>query len=82
MYEELSLTRDVQRSLHLVIVAVTFGVVCFTITGGSPLTGFARSLGAGDFIYGVLMGLPVVGSVLQVFASYLLETTRREKRYF
>lgn len=82
MYEERSLTRDVQRSLHLVIVAVTFGMVFLTITGGFPLTGFARSLGAGDFIYGVLMGLPVVGGVLQVFVSYLLETTRKRKKIF
>lgn len=82
MFQEHSLTRDVQRSLHLIIIAVTFGMVFFTITGGFPLTGFARSLGAGDFIYGVLMGLPVVGGMLQVFVSFLLETTRKRKKYF
>ena len=71
-----------QRSLRMVIVAIAFGMVFFAITTGSPLTGFARKLGAGDFLFGVLMALPIVGGVFQLVTAYWLEKLRRRKKIF
>lgn len=82
LYIENGLSRELKRSLNYVILGVTFGMVCFTITGGSALTGYARELGAGDFIYGILMAMPVVGGVVQLYASYLLEKTGKRKSIF
>lgn len=75
-----------RRSLDLNILAITFGMVYFTVFGqpvGSPLfTGFMRKLGAGDLVYSVVMALPVLGAVSQVFGSYFLETTGRRRFLF
>jgi len=78
--------RDLKRSLNLNIYAITFGMVFFTIVGnpiGSPVfTGFMRKLGAGDFIYSVVLALPLLGAISQIFGSYLLETTGKRKFVF
>ncbi|MGE5597967.1 MAG: MFS transporter [Bacteroidota bacterium] len=71
-----------RRSLRLVIIGIGFGMVYFSITTGTPLTGFARKLGAGDFLYGILMALPVLGGVVQLFTAYLIEKIRRRKILF
>ncbi len=54
----------------------------FVVVGGPPLTGFARALGAGDLVYGVIMAMPVAGGIVQVFASYFLESTGKRKFIF
>lgn len=78
--------RELHRSLNLVIFAISFGIVFFTVFGtpvGSPLfTGFMRALGAGDLVYSVVMALPVLGAVMQVFGSYYLEKTGRRRYLF
>lgn len=68
-----------RRSLNLVIIAVAIGMTFSVIQAGPALTGFIRELGAGDFLYSVIMALPVLGGVVQIFASYLLETTGKRK---
>lgn len=77
---------ELRRSLNLNIAAITFGMVFFTVFGapvGSPLfAGFMRSLGAGDLIYGIVMALPVLGAVAQIFGSYFLEMTGKRKVLF
>jgi MFS family permease len=73
---------DLRRSLNLNIIAITFGMCFFTVTQGPALTGFTRALGAGDLVYGVIMAMPVVGGVLQIFASYFIENTGRRKMIF
>lgn len=70
---------DVRSSLALIVLAVFFGNVFGIITAGTPLTGFANALGAGDFLYGLMMGLPVIGSVMQLVASLILERTRNRR---
>ena len=40
--------KQINKSLSLIIVAITLGNVFFVVTGGPALTGFTRSLGAGD----------------------------------
>ncbi len=78
--------RTLKRSLDLNIIAASLGTVFFTVFGipvGSPLfTGFMRSLGAGDFIYSIVMALPVLGAASQVVGSYFLETTGKRRFVF
>lgn len=78
--------RELNRSLDLVIYAITFGNVFFSIFGtpvGSPLyTGFMRKLGADDLVYAVVMALPVLGGAAQIFASYYMEKTGSRRGLF
>lgn len=77
---------ELDRSLKLNILAVTFGMVFFTIVGnpvGSAVfTGFMKKLGVGDFVYSVVLALPVLGAISQIFGSYFLETTGRRRFMF
>lgn len=74
--------RDLRISLRYVILAVCFGMVFFSVTNGPALTGFARKLGANDLVFSLLMALPALGGVAQVFASYLLERSGNRKLFF
>lgn len=74
--------KELRKSLNLLILAITFGMTFFVVTAGPPLTGFARALGAGDLVFGIIMAMPVVGGVLQVFGSYFLENTGKRKSMF
>ncbi len=77
---------ELKKSLNLIIAAITFGMVMFTVTGipvGAPaFTGFIRLLGAGDLLYGIVMALPVMGGVAQVLASFYIERTGKRKSIF
>jgi MFS family permease len=77
---------ELKRSLNLNILAITFGMVFFTIVGnpvGSAIfTGFMKKLGVGDFVYSVILALPVLGAVSQIFSSYFLETTGKRRFMF
>jgi MFS family permease len=73
---------ELKRSLNLVILGVTFGICFFVFINGAPLTGFIRALGVSDFMYGIIMAMPVVGNVVQVFASYYLEASGKRKSLF
>lgn len=78
--------RELKRSLDLNILAITFGMVYFTVfgapVGSSLFTGFMRKLGAGDLVYSIVMALPVLGAVSQVLGSYFLETTGKRRFLF
>ncbi|HEY5562961.1 MAG TPA: MFS transporter [Clostridiaceae bacterium] len=74
--------KDLKKSLTLVILGMTFGNVFFVVTGGAALTGFTRALGASNFVYGVIMAMPVIGGVVQVFISFYLEQTGKRKFAF
>jgi MFS family permease len=78
---------ELRRSLNLIILGVTFGIAFFTIVGNpagnaAPFTGFSRALGASDVVYGIILAMPVVGGVIQLFASYFLEITGKRKQLF
>ena len=57
-------------------------MVFFSTLNGAPFSGFVRSLGVGDFLYGVLMAFPVMGGLFQVLAAYLLERSGKRKKLF
>jgi MFS family permease len=82
LYIEHGVDKELRKSLNYVVLGITFGTIFFNITYGPALTGFAKALGAGEFIYGILMALPVVGGLLQLYASHLLEKTRKRKKMF
>ncbi|NLG38295.1 MAG: MFS transporter [Clostridiales bacterium] len=82
LYNQYGLARELRRDLNLVVLSVLFGMIHATITTGPGLAGFARDLGAGDFYYALLMALPVLGGTMQLAASWIIERTRRRKKWF
>jgi hypothetical protein len=82
LYLENGIKKELGSSLNNVILAITFGVIFINITGGPALTGFARELQAKEFIFGILMAMPVIGGLFQLFASYVLEKTKKRKKVF
>lgn len=70
------------RDLSFVTLGVCFGIVFVNVTTGAPIAGFAKILGFGDFLYAVLLALPVLGGALQIFASFVLERTGKRKLLF
>ena len=48
-------------------------------TGGIVLTGFALSLGANDFIFGLLTAIPIGANLFQIQASRILERTGKRR---
>lgn len=73
---------ELRRSLNLIIVAITFGMAFFTVFNGPSLSAFARSLGAGDFVYSVITAMPVIGGMAQVLGSLMLQRSTRRKPLF
>lgn len=63
---DLTSDNSLRKSLNFVILGITFGIVFFNVTTGSPVAGFAKAIGFGDLMYGVMLALPVLGGVAQV----------------
>lgn len=82
LYDTTGLSTDVQRSLNLVILAVTFSMVFGNITGGAAWTGFQRMLGANAMMLGIISAIPVTASTLQIVASYILEKWQARRTLF
>ncbi len=73
---------EVRRSLNLVILGITLGMAYFTVFNGPSFNAFIRTLGAGDFVYSMIIALPILGGVIQIFGSFLMEHTGRRKGIF
>src|SRR5450756_491840 len=54
-----NLQTELHRDLNLLILAITFGMAYMTVYNGPSLNAFIRSLGAGDFVFAVIMAMPV-----------------------
>lgn len=74
--------KALRRDLSLFIYSVSAGTVFFAISTGTPFTGLAVALGANDLFYSLLFAIPISTSVLQFFASWLMERTRQRKVIF
>ncbi len=74
--------KELKTSLSLVTIAAALGLPFFTITGGPALTGLTTALGTSDLVYSIIMAMPVIGAMIQVFASYYIETTGRRRSLF
>jgi len=77
-----NLQEELHRDLNLIILAVTFGMAYMTVYNGPPLNAFIRSLGAGDFVFAVIMAMPVFSGLLQLVASIVLQKAGRRKGLF
>ncbi len=82
LYNRHNLSKVQRKDMNLVIFSAASFMVYFPITTGGPLAGFVREIGAGDFFYSVLMALPLLGNLLQVFASLIIERTGKRKVLF
>lgn len=80
LYDTTGLAQVVRKNLRLVILGVVVGNVCFTITGGTALTGYIKALGASDFVYSLLLAVPFVAKFMQLITSYILEKTRARRQ--
>ena len=82
LFDEQGLDQSTIKSLRLLIIAVAFGVIQFNIVAGIAMAGYLRSLGVGDFVFGLLYAIGPALSPVQMVASYLLERTKARKRMF
>jgi len=82
LFKNYSIDRGLMLDLNRVILGSGLGMVFFSTYNGAPFSGFVRSLGVGDFMYGVLMAFPVMGGLFQVLAAYVLERTGLRKKLF
>lgn len=69
------------RGLRISTQEGLWATVFVVLTGGAFQIGFARHLGANDFVLGLLAGLPAAVGLLQVPASLYIER-RGERRKF
>ena len=81
LYQEAGILPDIRRSIGFMILANLFGTFWGTIAGGSALTGLAGALGANDFVFGVLVAIPLFGTLLQIPAALLVSRTKKRKIY-
>ena len=70
------------RDLNLLILAVTFGMAYMTVYNGPSFNAFIRSLGGGDFLFAVIMAMPVFTGLLQLVASVALRRAGRRRKLF
>lgn len=75
-------SKELKRSLELVILGITFGMAYFTVFNGPSFNAFIRTLGAGDFVYSLIMALPILGGVIQIAGSLLMEHSGKRKAIF
>lgn len=81
LYDEARLPEKIRRSILFMMIGNILGGLSGTISGGSPLTGFAAALGANDFIYGVLTAVPIIGTLMQLIAAHMVRRTGKRKKY-
>ena len=70
------------RDLNLLILAITFGMAYMTVYNGPSFNAFIRSLGGGDFVFAVIMAMPVFTGLLQLVASVALRRAGRRRKIF
>jgi len=74
---------ELRRSLVLITIAWgIFGTLWMNAVSGAPFTSFARRLGAGDLLFGVLMAAPLLGVLGHIPSAYLIERLRSRKGVF
>jgi len=74
--------RPLRTSMRSVVWAWCFGAVFYAISTGAALTVFARSLGASTAAFGVLAAMPYLAMLIQLPASYCVESLQRRKPFF
>ncbi len=81
LYEEEGLPPAIRRSITFMILANILGNLYGVTVSGNALTGYAAALGATDFEYGLLTGIPLAASLMQIPAAMLVSRTQKRKQY-
>jgi len=81
-YRSIVADDELLRNLDLIALSAAIGTVLFTNAGGAAFTGYASALGAGELMFGLISALPIFGSLLQLYVSYLIEKTGKRKALF
>src|SRR5881275_2856498 len=71
-----------RRAMLMATCGWMFGSVWSSAMSGTPLTLYAKKLGASQFQFGLLAALPFIASLLSLPASLLIEATGQRKRIF
>jgi MFS family permease len=71
-----------RRAMLIATGGWMFGSVWSSSMSGTPLTLYAKELGASQFQFGLLAALPFLASILSLPASLLIEATGQRKRIF
>ena len=83
IYAEAQLLPEIRRSLNFVLLGNIFGnmfgIICGT--GSNALIGLANYLGANDFMFGLISGIPMAAALLQIPFSILVSRTHKRKKY-
>src|SRR5215212_7061118 len=74
--------KALRRAMLIATGGWMFGSVWSSAMSGTPLTLYARKLGASQFQFGLLAALPFIASILSLPASILIEATGQRKRIF
>lgn len=82
LFGNLAVTREFRLDLNRIVLGASLGFVFFVALGGAPFAGFLRKLGVSDLMYSVMMAMPAMGGLFQIFASYFLERTGKIKKMF
>ncbi|MCE5341992.1 MAG: MFS transporter [Eubacteriales bacterium] len=83
LFDETGMPTELRKNLYWVIWASTAGMLGFVVTGGPVWSAFQRQvLGANDFQLGLISAIPFAASVIQIFASYLMEKWRNRRFLF
>lgn len=81
LFDDTGMPSELRSNLYWVIWAVTAGMLGVVVTTGPVWSAFQRQvLGADDFQLGLIAAVPFAVSVLQIFASYIMER-RRNRRF-
>ena len=81
-YRDYVRSDEVLRMLNIIILSAAVGTFLFTAQGGVAFAGYASSLGAGEFAFGLISALPVLASLIQIYASNLVLKTGKYKTMF
>lgn len=81
-FKHFPITDDLRLDLNRIVWGASLGLIFFQVLMGAPFAGFVRNLGVGDFMFGLLMALPVMGGLFQLLAAYWLECSGARKRTF
>ena len=74
--------RELRRTLNYLILSYSLGVTFILAVTGAPLTGFIRLLTKNDLTFSIIMAIPTLGAVFQIFGSFYIERTGRRWESF
>src|ERR1044072_2645126 len=82
LYPQLPTGPALRRAMFLATGGWMFGSVWSSAMSGTPLTLYARKLGASQFQFGLLAAVPFLASILSPPARLLIEATGQPNRIF